>query len=336
VPFTGQEYSLWVLGQNLAVAFGYGFGNWVPDPADPNKDNPAKIVPSMITKPYKDFLAWLQMLRKEELIDPDYLVATGQKGVDKFTAGKAAVMTGNWAGLSDWMVELKKSTPNGDVAIMPPLKGPAGPMGCVTLSGYDRGFSLSSKSKDKADDIFKFLSWVYTEGYDFMHYGMEGKTFKVDKDGNKVSIPDSEREPGFKGENIEPFGFPLKSSETIPNLGQSWYDLNTLYKSRGQEDKMPMVRKMFEDHAANAFPNYNRNTFSPTGGKKGSQLWQQYIKPMEEKIVIDPNVSLDTWDENIKNWLENGGNDIIKETNEIQKDKSKPVIKYEYKGKDYK
>ena len=336
VPFTGQEYSLWVLGQNLAVAFGYGFGNWVADPADPNPDNPAKIVPSRTTTQYKDFLAWLQMLRKEELIDPDYMIATGKKGVDKFNAGQAAVMTGNWAGYADWAVELKKSVSTGDIGIMPPLMGPAGPMGCCTLSGYDRGFSVASQSKDNADNIFKFLNWVYTEGYDFMHYGVEGKTYTVDAEGNNVSIPDSEREVGFKGENIEPFGFPLKSTETIPNLGQSWYDVNTVYKSRGLEDKVPMVRKMFEDHAAYAFPNYNRNSFSPSCGKKGDQLWQQYLKPMEEKIVIDPTVSLDTWDENIKLWLDNGGNDIISETNEIQKDKSKPVIKYEYKGKDYK
>lgn len=336
VPFTGQEYSLWVLGQNLAVAFGYGFGNWVPDPAETNKDNPTKIVPSTVTTPYKDFLAWLQMLRKEGLIDPDYMVATGKKGVDKFTAGQAAVMTGNWNGYADWQTELKKAVATGDIGIMPPLTGPAGPMGCVTLSGYDRGFSIAAQSKDKADDIFKFLNWVYTEGYEFMQRGVEGKTYTVDKDGNKISILDSEREAGFKGENIEPFGFPPKAADVVPNGGQSWFDLMTLYKTRGLEDKVPMVRKMFEDQAANSFPNYNRNTFSPTAGKKGDQLYQQYTKPMEEKIVIDPTVALSTWDEAIKNWLDNGGNDIIKETNEIQKDKSKVVIKYEYKGKDYK
>jgi hypothetical protein len=336
VPFTAQEYSLWIIGQNLAVSFGYGFDNWTPDPTDTNKDNPSKIVPSRTTTQYKDFLAWLQMLRKEELLDPDFLVATGKKGVDKFTAGQAAVMTGNWNGYADWQTELKKAVATGDIGVMPALKGPAGPMGCCTLTGYDRGFSIASQSKDKADNIFKFLNWAYTEGYDFMQHGLEGKTFTVDADGNKISILDSEREAGFKAENIEPFGFPPKAADTVPNNGQSWFDLHTLYKTRGLEDKVPMIRKMFEDQAANSFPNYNRNTYSPTAGKKGDQLYQQYIKPMEEKIVIDPTVALTTWDDGIKNWLDNGGNDIIKETNEIQKEKSKPVVKYEYKGKDYK
>lgn len=335
VPLTTHEYSLWYF-QNTAVAFGYGFGNWTADPEDPNPANPAKIVPSQITQPYKDFLAWLQMLRKEGLIDPDYLVAQGKKGVDKFNSGQAAVMAAHWMGLPDWIPELRKSVPDADVAYMPPLKGPAGPMGCVLLSGYDRGFSIASAAKDKADDIFKFLSWVYSEGYDFMSYGVEGKTYKVDADGNKISIPDTEREKGWTGDQIEPFGFPPKSADVTPGYHQTWYDIYALYKARGLEDKMPMVRKMYEDMAANAFPDYSRGAYSPTGGKKGTQLWQQYIKPMEEKIAIDPTVSLDTWDENIKLWLENGGNDIIKEVNDVVKDKSRPNVKYEYTGKDYK
>jgi len=335
VPLTAHEYSLWYF-QNTAVAFGYGFGNWTADPADANPDNPAKIVPSQVTTPYKTFLGWLQQLRKDGLIDPDYLIATGKKGVDKFNAGQAAVMVGHWMGLPDWLAELKKTVPTADVSFMAPLKGPAGPMGCVTLSGYDRGFSLAAKSKDNADNIFKFLNWVFTEGYEFMTKGVEGKTFKVDADGNKISIPDAEREQGWKGDNIEPFGFVPKASDVVPGFYQTWFDIYQLYKARGFEDKMPMVRKMFEDMAANQFFDYSRGAYSPTSGKKGTQIWQQYIKPMEEKIVIDPTVPLTTWDENIKAWLDNGGNDIIKEVNDGVKDKSKPKVKYTYAGKDYK
>jgi hypothetical protein len=335
VPLTAHEYSLWYF-QNVAVSFGYGFGNWTADPADTNKDKPNKIMPSEYLPPAKDFMSWLQMLRKEGLIDPDYMVAQGKKGVDKFNAGTAAVMVGHWMGLPDWLPELRKSVPTADVAFMPPLKGPAGPMGCVQLSGYDRGFSIAAKSKDKAEDIFKFLTWVYTDGYEFMSFGLEGKTYKLDKDGNRISIPDTEREKGWTGDQMEPFGFPPKSANVTPGYNQSWYDIYQVYKARGLEDKMPMVRKMYEDMAANAFPDYSRGAYSPTGGKKGTQLYTQYTKPMEEKIVIDPTVALTTWDDAVKNWMDNGGSDIIKEVNDIVKDKSRPNIKYTYSGKDYK
>jgi hypothetical protein len=333
VPLTAHEYSQWYF-QNVAAAFAYNWG-WTADPADANPDNPAKIVPGSITPGNKDFLAWLQMLRKEALIDPDYMVAQGMKGVDKFNAGTAAVMVGHWMGLPDWLAELKKNVPEADVSFLKQLKGPNGTMGAFTLSGFDRGFAIASKAKDKADDIFKFLNWVFTEGYDFMTYGVEGKTYTLDAEGNKIGIPDSERETGWKGDNIEPFGFVPKSSDVIPGFRQTWKDIYNIYKARGFEDKMPMVRKMFEDSAANAQQNYNRNTFSATGAKKGGQLSEQYLRPMQEKIIIDPTVSLDTWDEAVKNWLDNGGNDIIKEINEAQKDKSKPKITYVYSGPDY-
>ena len=334
VPLTAHEYSLWYF-QNVAAAFGMNWG-WTADPEDANPDNPAKIVPGMTVQGNKDFLAWLQMLRKDGLIDPDYLVATGKKGVDKFNAGQAAVMVGHWMGLPDWLPELRKTVPDADVSFMKQLKGPGGTMGAFTLSGYDRGFSFGVQAKDKADDIFKFLNWVFTEGYEFMTKGVEGKTFTVDADGNKISIPDSERETGWKGDNIEPFGFVPKASDVIPGFYQSWKDLFNIYKARGLEDKMPMVRQMFEDSAANAVQNYNRNTFSPTDGKKGGQLNEQYIRPMQEKIAIDPTVPLTTWDDAVKAWLENGGNDIIKEVNDTQKDKSKPKVTYSYSGPDYK
>jgi len=329
VPLTAHEYSLWYF-QNVAAAFGKNWG-WVPDPNDPNK-----IIPGDTTEGNKNFLAWLQMLRKEGLIDPDYMVAQGKKGVDKFNAGQAAVMVGHWMGLPDWLTELKKNVPEADVSFMPQLKGPGGQMGAFTLQGYDRGFSIASQAKDKADDIFKFLNWLYTEGYDFMRYGVEGKTYKLDAEGNKITIPDAERETGWKGDNIEPFGFVPKASDVVPGFYQSWKDIFNIYKARGFEDKMPMVRQMFEDSAANAQQNYNRNTFSPTGAKKGGQLNEQYIRPMQEKIVIDPNVPLETFDEAIKGWMENGGADIIKEVNETQKDKSNPEVTYTYSGPDYK
>ncbi len=336
VPLTAHEYSLWYF-QNVAPSFANGFGNWMPDPADPNPDNPEKIVPSEEVVGRKNFLGWLQMLRKEALIDPDYMVATGMKGVDKFNAGTAAVMVGHWGGLADWTLELRKNVPEADVAFMPQLKGSVAPMGCCTLSGYDRGFAIASKvAADKADDIFKFLNWVFTEGYDFMRYGVEGKTYKLDESGTKIGIPDSEREAGWTSDNVEPFGFVPKASDVIPGFYQSWKDLYNIYKAKGLEDKMPMVRQMFEDSAANQFLNYNRNTFSPTGTKKGGQLWEQYIRPMEEKIVIDPTVPLDTWDEAVKNWMDNGGADIIKEVNEAQKVKAKPTVMYVYVGPDYK
>ncbi len=334
VPLTAHEYTLWYF-KEVGTAFGYVMGSWVPDPDDPNPDNPQKIVPSDITPNAKEFLGWLQMLRRENLIDPDYLIAKGKQGADKFMAGQAAVIVGHWGGYLTWTIELKKIDPEAEVGVMPLLEGPRGRMGARGLSGFDRGFSIAASAKDKADDIFKFLNWVYTEGYEFMKWGVEGEMYTVDENGEKIPIQDEERKPGFQGPNVEPFGFPLKSDDTIPTLGQDWKAFYDVYKANGLEDKVDMIRKMFEDMAANTYPDYNRNTYSETGGEKGSQIQQQYLTPMQEKIAIDPNAPLSLFDEAVQNWLNAGGQQIIDEVNAIQTDKSKPILKYEYTGRDY-
>ncbi len=329
VPLTAHEYSLWYF-QNVGPAFGYGFWNWVPDPK-----NPDRIVPSNITQGHRDFLEWLQMLRREELIDPDYLIATGMLGVDKFTAGRAATMVGHWGGYADWVTELRRNEPDADVGFLPQMQGPAGPMGAVGLNGFDRGFSISSRSADKADGIFRFLSWYYTDGYEFMRWGVEGEMFEYNEQGDRIPILDEDRKPGFKRPNVEPLQFPLKSADVVPHHGQSWRDVYNTLKARGLDDRIDMIRDMFETSAANVFPNYNRMTFSPTEAEIGSQLTAQYITPMQEQIVIDPDAPMSLFDEAIENWLRAGGAQIIQEVNEIQTDKSRPDIQYDYTGPEY-
>lgn len=330
IPITAHEYSLWYW-QNTAISMAYPWGNWVPAEGEP-EDNPSKIVPGNVVPEFKDFLLFVQSLRKKGVIDPDYMVTTGLKGIDKFRAGNAVCMTGHWGTLADDNNELRKVVPDGDISYMKQLMGPKRPMGALTLSGFDRGFSISIKAEDKADNIFKFLNWVYTEGYDFMRYGVEGKTYKM-VDGKRVGIPDTEREVGWQGPNIEPFGFPPKQVDVWPK----WDEMAIGYEDRGVLEKLPDTVKMFKTAADNAMPNWNHLTFSPTSGEKGSQLFEQYTRPMQETFAIDPDFPPEKWDEAVKNWLDNGGQQIIDEVNEIQQDKSpiKPVYEVPDEFKHY-
>ena len=321
IPFSLHEYSLWYF-QNTGTAHGYAWGNWVPAEGE-DYDSPTKIIYGRVAPEYKDFLLFVQSLRKKGVMDPDYMVTTGLKGIDKMRAGEVVVYETHWGTLHDDNAELRKTIPDGDISYMKQLMGPKQPQGALTLSGFDRGFSISIAAEDNADNIFKFLNWVYTDGYDFMYYGVEGKTYTVSEDGTKVGIPDTERDKGWEGPNIEPFGFPRKTVDVWPK----WNELKTTYAKRGVEDKLPDTVKMFKTASDNSMPNWNHLTFSPTAGEKGSQLWQQYLKPMEDRFAIDPDLAPEAWDEAIDGWLQGGGQTIIDEVNEIQKDKSpvKPV-----------
>jgi len=331
VPLTAHQYTLWYF-QNVAVSHGYAWGNWVPDDGEPD-DNPAKIVPGMLKEGCRNFLAFVQSLRKENLIDPDYMITTGLEGITKFRAGTAVTMVGHWGAMMQDNVELKKTVPEGNISYMPQLTGPDRSMGALTLSGFDRGFSISVEAKDKADKIFQFLNWVYTDGYEFMRYGIEGKTYTVAEDGTKLGIPDTERETGWTSDNVEPFGFPIKAADTYPDWGAQLAS----FKQNNLEDKFGDTIKMYVTSAENAMPNWNHLTFSKTSAEKGSMLSEQYTTPAQETIAIDPEASLSVWDNALDEWLANGGEQIISEVNETQKDKSpvKPVYELPEKWKSY-
>jgi len=317
IPLTAREYTLWYF-QNIGVAFGYGYGNWISDPDDPDR-----IIPSLAGPGHRDFLEWMQMLRREELIDPDYLIATGARGEDKFKAGQAVTMVGNWWGYADWTAALVKNVPDARVDVLYDLTGPAGSMGAVALPGFDRGFSIAADSADKADEIFRFLDWYYTDGYEFMRWGVEGEMFQYNDEGERIRIPDDQRQIGYRSPNVEPLFFPSKAADSIPDWDGA---MQSFFASLGYGHKVDLVRDVFEYSAENAMPNYNRMTFSPTEAELGGQIVEQYIRPMQERIAIDPNASMELFDQALADWLRSGGEQIIEEVNTIQTDKSRPRL----------
>ena len=320
---TVDWYDLWAF-QNLGPAFGFGFDNWVPDPSDPNPDNPAKIVPSFATQNYKEMLAWFQMLRKEGLIDPDFGIVSGPGGGDKFRAGNA-IVAGGGIGFFDPKLcqqDLEKIIPDAKVALMKPLQGPHGKMACTQLNGFNKGFSISSMASDNADEIFKFLNWYYTDGYDLGYWGVEGEMYTVDANGKKSRIPNDKRKPEYKDESVQPLQFPGKYDDA----GKvDWDQTERDYAAVNMTYMIPMLKTMYMEQTENPLLNYDRLTYSKARAESWTKLNEQYILPMRNKLLIDPNAPLTMFDEAIDNWLKNGGQLIIDEVNQNQKDKSKPI-----------
>jgi putative aldouronate transport system substrate-binding protein len=322
---TNELFSEWYF-QNVYNAFGYNHG-WMPDPNDPSR-----IVPSNTTKTFRDALEWLHLLRVEGLIDPDHMIAAGKRGADTFKAGNAVVICINWNSYLDLLTNLRKTVPEASIGLITSLKGPGGVSGADNASGYDRGFSINIRSANKADDIFRYLNWVYTDGYEINRYGFEGKTFTRDADGNYINIPNDQREPGFTQSNREPLSFPNRSADQTPN----WLTYYNEYIQAGLTvEDVDLIRFAFEDSVQNYSANYDRQAYSKTMAEKGTQLEEEYLVPARNKIMIDPTADITLWDEAVKNWLAAGGQQIIDEINEAQKDKSKPIYTYEYTGPDY-
>ncbi|WP_274363202.1 extracellular solute-binding protein [Paenibacillus thermotolerans] len=312
VPFTmGYEWSF----KDMGTSFGFGQNTWEPSPSDPNT-----IVPWFSKDKEIDAYFWLQSLHAEGLLDPEFKVnAEPNFAEDKFKAGKVAVVPGHWGGYIDHVTKLRQVDPSAKVGIMSPLIGPDGAQGGTrSVFPMDRGFYISSKAKDP-DGIFRYLNWTLTDGSDLRRYGIEDKMFKM-KEGNRIPIPDADRENDFKNPQIEPLRFLDPMSEKL-----DWEKIKLNYEGAGLADDFEYVKSKFEEYAKVDYPDYRDPTVaSPTEDEKGTNLWNDYMEQIVQSAIINHNVKKSDWLNALQKWKNAGGQQIIDEINELQKDKSKP------------
>jgi ABC-type glycerol-3-phosphate transport system substrate-binding protein len=340
---TTDYFDPWAF-QNLGVAYGYGFSNWVADPTDANPDKPAKIVPPFMGKGFVDFFQAMNTLRNEGILDPDMGIVKNAGGHDKFITGKCVAEIGGATNFDTAGIirSLKTIDPTWDAVLIPPISGPAQKTGCTVLTNVLKVVSISAKAKDKADDIFSYFNWMVTPaGYDMMKYGVKGKTYnQLDMGaGNEdnplqyVSIPADKREAGYSSDDNTKLWFMF--SNYTKEIGANWKSdyINTLRMTRSLNlpDKtaqgiVEMRKVMFHEAALNAIPDYRKGTISPTFTTKYSTLVDQFITPMRDKLLISETFDIAVYNQAVQDFLNNGGQTIIDEINAALTDKSRPAV----------
>lgn len=339
---TTDYYDPWAF-QNLGVAFGYGFSNWVADPADPNPDNPAKIVPPFMGKGFVDFFQFMNGLRNDGVLDPDMGIVKNAGGHDKFITGKCVAEIGGATNFDTAGIirSLKNIDPTWDALLIPPITGPAQKTGCTVLSNVLKVVSLSANAAEKANDIFAYFNWQTTdEGYEMMNYGVKGKTYnKLDMGaGNEknplryVVIADDQREAGWLADNVKLWNmFPSYELGIAVNWKMDYIGTLRMTRQLALPDSyamsiVDMRKQMFREAAANAIPDYRKGTISESFTTKYSGLVDQFITPMRDQLLIAETFDIAVYNQAVQDFLNNGGQDVIDEINAALADKSRPPV----------
>lgn len=315
VPLTSAAGATAWLGKDLATAFGCTVSGWT---ADEN----GNLQPDYMTQEAEDWAFWLQDMQARGLLDADCGVNPDVTfGEQRFKTSRAAVIMGVFNQISGYLTELDKNDPNAKIGILGPLTGPNGTQGGTRISfPVDRGFYFSGTA-DNLDGIMKFLAWTLEEGNDFRKYGIEGKTYTVDADGSKVSIPDSEREADYVSSQIEPLTFVHR-----PEDNMNWDDYKTMFKSIGHEDFFEYFQQKWEDYCQVKYYDYKNPTIvSPTNTDIGAQLSESYLNMYWwDGIITNPKVTREEVRQAVAEWVAAGGQTILDEFNTLQTDKGKP------------
>lgn len=282
---------------------------WSPTSGDANKLQYGLIQPAA-----KEAINTLRDLRQQGLLDQDLLVGK-TLGFDKFKSGKVGAIILNIGDYRQLAV-----LPNMKAEILDPIER-GGSKWSLTLSAtpINRTNQISAKSKNP-EAALRYLEYQITDGFDYIQYGAEGKTYSV-QNGIKTPFADDKKDPQYNT-NV---GLELLQPEWLFSDPEKY----TKFVSK---DIAQYILSKLDAYEKNVMYEYLRpNVTIPSLLEKSTQL-RQVIEEGYTKMLLDSKTDVDkTFDEMAAKWKSTGGDKVTEEINTLQKDKSQP--KYTYKKK---
>ncbi|TBL76354.1 extracellular solute-binding protein [Paenibacillus thalictri] len=281
IPFTPNNNQIsWV--SPFLSAFGSDYMAW-----QPSKDNPKRLVLSNTLPEYKEGLLYVRDLRKEGLMDTEWMVGKS-RGLFKFYGSQSGSST-DWPQYIDLRTEaIRQVDPKGKVGYITSLKGPKGVQSghVVTPNEQDLGTAITkSTTPEQMEAIFRVINWQLTDGYDLLKYGVEGKTYDV-VNGQKVRrgrdavLKDNPKYDLYMLDRIPLIEPPRNFEFNKENFGQIPAD-DFAYSSQVLKDAESKVHKNYMVLGDDPVINDNLNKIKSA------------VDEVASKIILDPNTDAD-------------------------------------------
>lgn len=282
---------------NTTIRNAFGIANdWM------EKDG--KLIPRQTqVEEYKAYLAFMMKAYDEGVLDKDFILRTSTENEEMKQSGKVGIFThtNNMTGLRN---DIKKNFPDTNpelVAMAPPI-GPSGVRGYTTSpTGLNKQVINADASPEKIDRILQILDWWVTEeGTTVMKNGIEGVHYSKKADGTY--------EPTAQWDTDMP-RFLNSSLFNRPGVDFNMY----LWTPQEEKDELVSYQALAEKYPWKN-PAQGLIFFSDTFKNKGTDLNLKFDEATY-KIIVGSE-PIDYIEQASKDWLENGGEQIIKEINE--------------------
>jgi putative aldouronate transport system substrate-binding protein len=292
IPFVPNRLSgggalTWV--EPIFSAFGVPWGGWLPDPRNPDTLVYAATLPAT-----KDALLYLRGLLADGLMDETYLVST-ERGLFKYYAGITGATT-DWPQFINLRREaIENAWPDAEPKLnyITGLIGPDGVQGGSMVTPDVRGGAANMSvtidtTPEQVDGFFRLMEWQWTDGWDLMTLGVEGKSYDV-VDGSPVRRGrDSvlENDPKYDLYMLDrlwtvepPRGFAVRSD--TPSF------------SGIPADEMAYVKSVLEDVVLNRIVlNYAVNTSDPVIADNITDI-TSLAEEFASKVILNPDLDAD-------------------------------------------
>ena len=266
--------------------------NWITD------EN-GKLTSNLLESGVKDAIKYVTKLYRDKILDQEWMITKSQAYVDKIHTGKVGISkTGFLTMIADTESKIKANDPDCELSIMENVVGPEGKYVRPMQKGFYMVSSISSKSK-QPEKILEFLDYLMSdEGDTLIRYGIKGITY-TEQNGkitvNKEELKKYAMESGHKFKQIL-----QRTALVIP----------------GDDTRIPQLLEMAQVLYEGPF--YPAPTLQPQSLKDVTTKQGPDFVKNSVAAIITGNGDVDSeWDIFIKQWRETGGDQLIKEINEL-------------------
>ncbi|WP_168119562.1 extracellular solute-binding protein [Paenibacillus sp. HB172176] len=295
IPFTMREKLSWA--DNI-------FGMWGVN-GDSYLMEGDELVPGFIHPNMKTALSYLHTMYEEGLLDSEFLTNNSKIWSQKITSGIAGSFDHVVNPGSTWQSKLDATSPelNGDLITIPTPQGEGydGPVGRA-LQPILKTF-IVMKDTEKPEAIIKMFDWMFTEeGQEFAHLGVPGLSYT--KDGDSYTF-DKEQDD-------------LLASTRNPIMPLNGYNekLNAVLRAGDEKstEKFNEANRIAKDEG---IPNPTVGMPQPKAlaDNPDLQFDGTLFQETAAKIIIGEK-PLDAFDDFVKEYRKQGGDQLIKEVTE--------------------
>lgn len=182
-PFTNRNGT-----NNLLTCVAYPMGSGAGIYFDKDIDG-GRYVYGSVTQDFKEILGYLNKLFEEQILDPDYAVATAQQWQEKLSTGRAFFYYDNPSFAINFNKALQEENPDYRFGPMPIMKNSKGAKRNLFYDShwYQEGYVISSKTKNP-EAVIRLYDWFYSEeGADLLNFGILGTHYTKENGEYKVS-----------------------------------------------------------------------------------------------------------------------------------------------------
>ncbi|WP_127583021.1 ABC transporter substrate-binding protein [Paenibacillus koleovorans] len=299
---------------NLAGAFGFGWGQFI--------EESGKLVNYAVSAGYKSFLKNMADWYKKGIIDPEFTTLNLTKSWEKYATGKyggvqalhqSAALVSYTHTRPPGNLVLKE--PNAKILFAPPPIGPQGKQGAPTNGNGVDGFSYTAViRKDVSDEklirILQMFDYINLdpEGNLFTQFGEEGIDFKWEGTPKKSAVLNNRTDPERDALGIGYYNHVMRPAAVTP----LWNDSTTV-KLFDAFWGVEAGRKLIYANARHDY--FNETKYNELRSKYTAKLKTITDEYLFKAITGEINIDA-TWDNYVKNYLDNGGREL---TSELEK-----------------